>query len=548
MAPLRRRSPGLLAPLASALLAAGCSTANDAAVFDAGTTVVDPSAPGTDAPNSTSDPGEGEVGTGTTTAEGGGDEASGAQSDTTESPLDPEPVDASTVDDLVESAGTQLRGCDDQTPVVVQLRTVDAGAAASPAQARDAALSGWLSLTGIGIRPWEFFNYFRFDYPAAEPGAVTATPQLVADKSDELGPFYELQLGVRAATVAPEQRPKIHLTLALDNSGSMEGKSQNLLRAAGAAITGGLRQGDTVSIVTWNAANTVVLEAHPVAGADDPVVLEKLDQLVVGGSAELYTGLTAAYKLAESTYEADAWNPVILVSDGGATADAADLALIAEHAASAKLPGIYLTGVGVGDAGIYRSDLMDAVARAGRGASLFIGSEAEAQKQFGGAELHRHLGRAVRDVVVRVELPPGFEVLRDPTSDAYDGGVDPGAVRLGPGGALVLHRRLRSCAGAAEDAKLVARVSWVDEATGLAKEIFRAEKLTTLLADKPGALAKGRAVRTYAEALLQWQAHPADFEGALGLAKERLLQAEKLLPQDGELAEIGDVLDALSAE
>ena len=28
----------------------------------------------------------------------------------------------------------------------------------------------WVSLSGIRIRPWEFFNYYTFDYPAAAPG------------------------------------------------------------------------------------------------------------------------------------------------------------------------------------------------------------------------------------------------------------------------------------------------------------------------------------------------------------------------------------------
>ena len=142
----------------------------------------------------------------------------------------------------------------------------------------------------------------------------------------------------------------------------MQGKAQDLARVAGEAIAHGLRKGDTVSIVTWNSTDQVVLDAHPVAGPDDPVLLAKLAALEVGGSAELYSGLVGAYKLAESTYDKTAWNHVILVSDGGASVNDADLEVIASH------PQIRLSGVGVGDPGIYRSDLMDAVAHAGRAA------------------------------------------------------------------------------------------------------------------------------------------------------------------------------------
>ncbi len=368
----------------------------------------------------------------------------------------------------------------------------------------------------------------------------------------------------------------------------MEGKAEVMLRATGAAIAASLRAGDTLSIVTWNAKSAPVLELHAISGPGDPVVLDKLDELELGGSAELYAGLTAAYKLAEAAYDPNHWNRVVLVSDGGATANDTDLAVISEHVEHSPLdmklgltPGIYLAGVGVGDAGAYRSDLMDACARAGRGPSLFIGTEAEADRRFG-KQLATTLGAAVRALEVHLELPPRFGVLHglaaDPThhpppppaaaprppepppepppgsgvapplADDTTNDLDPGpdGLHLGPNASLVLHRTLRHCAKADPEAKLLVRVSFIDEATAEQREVKSAVKLATLLAETSPALAKGVAVQTYAQALQRWQTAPADLAPALDAALAALKAAQDLAPNDPELAEIAAVLAVLA--
>ena len=531
------------------LLLVGCSSAGDVlTVENSGTTAAESnaSAGASDTfPASTSDPASGDGGGQQTSSadDSGGSSDSGESSDPSQdTPSEPSP------EDVIDAKGIVIddNACDLDTPVSVTLRTLDAAATVSPTQARDAALSGWSSLTGIRIRPWEFFNYYAFDYPAAEPGNVTITPQLAVapGPADPSSPEFLLQIGVGTRALAAADRPPVRLTLALDNSNSMAGKAQDMLHATGKALADNLRQGDTLSIVTWNSKYPTVLELHAITGPGDPVVLEKLDALELGGSAELYSGLMSAYKLAEAAYDPQAWNRVLLVSDGGATANDTDLAVIREHADKQ----IYLSGVGVGEAGIYRSDMIDAAAHAGRGSSMFIGGEAEADKRFG-PQLVRTLGAAVREVSAHLELPPGFQVVRDAGS-LNEFGADDLSVRLGPNASLVLHRRLRSCnpdAGSDPEAKLLVRVTFIDEATGELKETKSAVKLSTLLADKPAALYKGAALAAYAAALQRWQARPADLAVALAEAKERLKAALDLLPNDPDLAELDAVLDVLDA-
>ena len=48
---------------------------------------------------------------------------------------------------------------------------------------------------------------------------------------------FDLQIALRSPDLTPGERPPVHLTLALDNSGSMEGLGLELLRAAGLAVT-----------------------------------------------------------------------------------------------------------------------------------------------------------------------------------------------------------------------------------------------------------------------------------------------------------------------
>jgi Ca-activated chloride channel family protein len=529
-----------------ALLLAACSSAGDTLAVESGTSTITESGASAGASDTNASSSESASGD----ADGGQQSSDGGTSDGGEPPdpsQDPIPSEPSP-EDAIDAKGLVLdeNACDLQTPVSVTLRTLDAAATVSPTQARDAALSGWSSLTGIRIRPWEFFNYYAFDYPAAQPGTVTVTPQvaLAHNQTDAANPEFLLQIGVGTHALADADRPPVRLTLALDNSNSMAGKAHDMLHATGKALAANLREGDTLSIVTWNSKYPTVLELHAITGPGDPVVLEKLDALELGGSAELYSGLMSAYKLAEAAYDPSAWNRVLLVSDGGATANDTDLAVIRDHADKQ----IYLSGVGVGEAGIYRSDMIDAAAHAGRGSSMFIGSEAEAAKRFG-PQLVRTLGAAVRDVSVRLELPPGFEVLRDPGAP-IDFDADDPSVRLGPDSSFVLHRRLRSCNPDAEsdpEAKLLVRVAFIDEATGEFKEAKSAVKLSTLLADKPAALYKGAAIAAYAAALQRWQARPADLASALDEAKVRLKAALELLPNDPELTEISIVLDILDA-
>lgn len=481
---------------------------------------------------STSDPsgGTGGTGEGTSGTATSGDEPPG--------PMD-EPVPADQYDPLNETADGV---CAVDEPIAWRVAARDADAMTSPGHAREAMLGAWPSLSGVAIQPWEFLNYYTFAYPLAPPGQLMAAAQLQAGK-DDLGDMFELQLAIRGPELSDTERPSVHLTLALDNSQSIKGKALELIKATGHAIAGRLRVGDTVAVVSWNAVDSLVLPPTPVSGPNDPKLLAAIDGFVVGGAAELKQALAAAYPLAEQTYVGKDINRVIVVSDGGATATEDDLAEIAMRvAAGSPSPGLHTIGIGVGDPALYRRDLIDAVAEAGAGASLYIGSPAEAEAQLG-ARFLGVVALTAAEVEIRLTLPPGLQL-----ETAGPSGVEVDVqdrVFVAATDRAVIHRRLRPCVQDLDPQGLVrVDVSWVDAQSGEVKQTSAEWKLSALLSGETTWLRKGEAVLAYAAALQAIQHYPGD-TGAFEEAFARLAAAKASLPNDPELAEIGQVLAAL---
>jgi Ca-activated chloride channel homolog len=476
---------------------------------------------------------------GSSTGEGGGPD----DGQTGDGPSEPDPVP----DD--EGRGVPSKEpdqeCDAQTDVALWLAPEDSNGMTSPVRAREAALGGWASVQSVAIRTWEFFNYYDFGYPEAPEGTLALHPALRQPAGAGPGE-YVMQVGVSSPALSNEARAPMNLTLVLDTSGSMDAHAMEMLEQTCYAIAASLRAGDVVSVVTWSASNAVVLAGYEVEGPDDPLLLQRIDGLVASGASDLHTGLQAGYALAQQSFALDRINRVVLVSDGGANAALDDVELIAMHAASDHA-GIYLVGVGVGDAATYRDDLIDTTTHAGKGASVFVGSAEDAWSTFHD-DFVATMAVAARNVQLRLDLPPGYELVStagNPTSfDASP--FEP--QHLAPNDALVFHHRIRTCAPelVTSNATITATVIWIDPATLLPRQLQRVSTVGELLAADPAPLLKGVAVHTYAESLKVYKR--SDAEGrvqTMAKAFETLAQAEAAQPGDPQLAEIRQVLEAL---
>ncbi len=514
-----------------AVSAAGCSSTGDIAALDQGYSADG----GLPAENEDDHEDEGEGDNEGPSDDGGGDDGEGMED------FPPEP------DDEGIDNGSEPEACNAESDATLFLSPDDSNSMSSPVQVREAALGAWGSVQSIAIRTWEFFNYYDFGYPAAEPGSVALASSLMQPSGAPDGD-YLLQIGVSSEWLTPETRAPVNITLVLDTSGSMAGTAMTMLEETCTAIAGSLQEGDTISMVTWNTDNAIALGGLQVSGPNDPTLLSKIAELEASGGTDLNAGLVAGYELAEQVYDPDATNRIVLVSDGGANAGITDIDLIAAHAGSHDEDGIYMVGVGVGDPLSYHDQLMDAVTDTGKGASVFIATAEEARSTFGD-DFISTMGIAARDVQVRLDLPPGFEIVRTSAEEVSTDASEVEPQHLAPNDAMVFHQQIRTCAPelVTDDTEITVAVRYLDAKTFEEREIEQRMTFGELLAADPAPLLKGAAVFAYAESLKAYKQADLDGRGSImGDAFHALERAESVLPGDPQLAEIRSVLESLS--
>ncbi|NVB38029.1 VWA domain-containing protein [Pseudenhygromyxa sp. WMMC2535] len=440
--------------------------------------------------------------------------------------------------------------CDDQNDVVLYLSPDDSNSMSSPVQVRERVLAdGQNSLYGIPIRPWEFMNYYDFEYPAAEDGTLALHTALRAvEVEDGEEARYQLQIAVSSEEMTPEERPPMNVTLVLDTSGSMSGEPIELLRESCRAIAASLRAGDKVSVVEWDTENTWKLAGYEVEGPNDETLLDVIASTEAGGGTNLYGGLSSGYELAQMVFDVDALNRLVLISDGGANAGITDIELIAQNAEYGGSDGIYLVGAGVDLSGSYNDTLMDDVTDAGKGASVFITDDAEAWKVFN-TDFVNTMGLAARNVQVELTMPPGFEIVK---FSGEEFSADPKEVEpqhLAPNDAMVFYQQVETCAPELvdADAAIDVRVTWEDIETFETMEVSSSYTFGQLLDGDATLLLKGAAILAYTDALKLIKAGGvASADPTIDAAFDAIAAAQAALPGDADLEEMDTILSALT--
>jgi Ca-activated chloride channel family protein len=420
--------------------------------------------------------------------------------------------------------------CDEDMLVTLYLSPDDSNSMSSPVQARETILSGGYKFP---VRVWEFLNYYSFDYPEAAPDEVTLRAEL-RDAGD--GEYY-LQIGVGSEKVTDEDRAPLNLTLVLDESGSMAGTPIEMLKESCRAIAANLKEGDIVSLVTWDTDNAVLLGGYSVSGPNDPTLLDRIEGIASGGGTDLQGGLEAGYGLAAQSFDPDRINRIVLISDGGANVGVTDEELIGNQAGGENEEGIYMVGVGVGTS-TYNDLLMDTVTDWGKGASVFIPDQEEAWKIFGD-DFVNTLDVAVRDVQVQVDLPPGFSIIEFSGEEWSPNPEEIEPQHLAPNDTMVFLQKIGSCAPelVTDESEISVTVRYKDARTFEEKELTATRSFGQLLAETSPQLEKGLAVFRYAQAV--------GGETTVQDAMTQLEVAEGLLSGDEDLAEIRTVLEAL---
>jgi Ca-activated chloride channel family protein len=395
----------------------------------------------------------------------------------------------------VEVDAGRCANLDRSKPVILYQSADDSNSMASPAIARRLIQLGQTVPLRM-IRTYEFLNYYRIAYEPAPASRVRVVPQLA--NGDEAG-RYTLQIGIQSER-APSPRRAMNITFVLDNSGSMSGTPIALERAAVRAIAAAMRTGDRVSMVTWNTANSIQLDGYVVASPNDPALLAAADRLGADGSTDLAGGLRAGYQLAQKYYSADRLNRVVLVSDGQANTGIVDEQIIGDASHMQDQEGIYLVGVSVGD-GI-NDTLMNTVTDKGRGASIYLDTEEEAQRMLY-QRFDETMEVAARGVRLQLALPWYFAMatFSGEQSSTVAAAVEP--QHLAPDDAMVFNETLVPCEPdvVSPSDVIVAQATYETPLTHVAQQDTTSATVGELLAGANVQLKKGTAIVAYADAL-----------------------------------------------
>ena len=245
-------------------------------------------------------------------------------------------------------------------------------------------------------------NWARAGYPV-EPASVRAEEWINAfdygyarpQRTDEFAITAELfphpldngKHLARLAFQAPDLRDAgkpLNVTLVLDASGSMaEGNRIAIARAAAESIRQSLRRQDRLSIVHFT---DTVLHSLTVADSrpDAAAAQDSIAYLQPHGATNVQAGLNRGVELADWMRQErpDAYNYVILMSDGVANVDATSPFAILESAADGGRDNpLRLITLGVGIAN-YNDYLLEQLAQHGNGWYRYLDDPAQAQALF----------------------------------------------------------------------------------------------------------------------------------------------------------------------
>ena len=231
------------------------------------------------------------------------------------------------------------------------------------------------------VRAEEWIN--SFDYRYAHP----AGERFFAISSDWLiHPFDNNRFMLRLAFQAPElpdDKP-LNVTLVLDASGSMaQGDRVEIARAAAERIRRGLREQDRIAVVQFTDGVIWELVVDPTRPGDREV-RQSIERLHPRNSTNVQAGLNLGVQLADQMRRdrPDAFNYIILMSDGVANVDATDpFAILNRVGDRNDRNPLRLITVGVGIEN-YNDYLLEQLAQYGNGWYRYLSSPAEARTVF----------------------------------------------------------------------------------------------------------------------------------------------------------------------
>lgn len=283
------------------------------------------------------------------------------------------------------------------------------------------------------VRPEEFINAFRYDYPQPlnETFAIHTdfAPSYFGDTHTKM-----LRVGIQGKEILERNRKAAKLTFVLDVSGSMNSENRlTLAKQSLMLLLEQLRPTDEIALVIYGSSARTVL---PHTSASDKRRIEGvINSLRPEGATNVEAGLILAYAEANRVFDSEAINRVILCSDGVANIGETGPDAILARVQAEGSRGISLSTLGFGMNG-FNDALMEQLANQGDGQYAYIDTLEEARKLFV-EQLTSTLQLIARNVKIQVAFDPlavaqyrliGYENRDIADEDFRNDGVDAGEV------------------------------------------------------------------------------------------------------------------------